>query len=186
MKPETIALVSAVVAALSAAGSIASAVVSYFNGKRQVEGAQAAAQRQIESAQAVAKQQIGSAQAVAHKQLVMPMREAWIGTLREKLAFYMATCTATFSGEITSNNAERLRLLSTRYEIVLMLNLLDEGHRLLDKALNDMLRDALAKEKQKFDHSSRIARSTAFMVLRQEWVKATGEEQPQSSIETEA
>lgn len=169
-------------AALVAAGT---ALVTYRQGKHQIAAAKEVAQRQIESAQAVAKQQIESAQSVARTQLIMPMREAWIGALREKVAFFMATCMATFSGEKVTDTAERFRLLTTRYEILLMLNVLDEMHRLLDRALNDLLRDALAKpkEKEKFENSARTARSAAFIVLRSEWEKASGEEQSESSIE---
>jgi hypothetical protein len=97
-KPETVA---AVIAAAAATGA---AFVTLFLGKRQIaaarevaklqiEAAQTAAQRQIDSAQTVAKQQVESAQAVAHKQLIMPMREAWIDKLREKLSFHMGVCT---------------------------------------------------------------------------------------------
>jgi hypothetical protein len=87
MKPETISTIAAFGSAAAAIAAAGTALISYSLGKRQILAAKEVAQRQIESAQAVAQRQVESAQAVARMQLIMPMREAWIGQLRTKLSF---------------------------------------------------------------------------------------------------
>jgi hypothetical protein len=168
VKPETIALVSAVVAALSAAGSIASAVVSYFNGKRQVEGAQVTAEKQIAAAHAAAQLQIESAQTVARQQLNTPMREAWIGQLRDKLSEFMAT-NLLISYGIGKSPVQLTNITTLRYEISYMLNPFDNEQRLLGNAIDELLKANRKKDKQRYQVASKAVHNLACLILRSEW-----------------
>ena len=188
-KPET--FVSAL-AALAAAGA---AIVTFILGKRQIASAQriaqqqidaaretaqkqiaaahAAAQLQIESAQAVAKQQSESAQTVARQQLVMPMREEWIGKLREKLGALMGAYVDGYFGRYPFSPENIQRLTATQTEIGLMLNLEAPDHLALNSAIQ-LLHDAFTTKSPDGDFRQAVQRTVACSrtVLRSEWQRA--------------
>jgi hypothetical protein len=176
---EHLALTTAAVAAVSALGSIWSAWVSYLNGKRQVEGAQAtaekqiaAAHQQIESAQAVAKQQIESARNVARDQLVGPMREAWVDKLRAKLAWQVGARIHAYC-EVGPDPEESRRLTINQTEISLLTNEDDPDHVALTQALGELSRAVREKYPETaYGNAVSVAISISRKVLRSEWRRA--------------
>jgi hypothetical protein len=177
-KPETVV---AAFAALAAAGA---AIVTFILGKRQIasaqriaqqqiESAEKGAQRQIASAQAVAQQQIESAQSVARTQLIMPMREAWIEKLREKIARYIATCTKIVVDARTSEDTDELLVI--RGEILLMLNHREGEQAALFSALHALLGAARARPRNdgRFEQATKQVTRLAHDILRSEWQRAT-------------
>ena len=190
LKPE------AIVSAFAALVAASAAVVTYKLGKTQIEAARANAEtqiasaqkiaqdqikaaeenarRQIESAQTVAKQQVESAHEVARLNLIMPMREVWIGQLREKLSSYLTRCAMINILKPKEHSADTWGLLSVRYEIGLMLNPDDESHQKLYDAMKknfDLAADAEMGDPavgKAVDETTRLAH----VVLAAEWKRA--------------
>jgi len=157
-KPETVA---AVIAAVAATGA---AIVTLFLGKRQ-----------IESAQTVAKQQIESAQTVARQQLITPMREAWIGQLRDKLSEFMATNLLLWFG-VGSSDVQLTKITTLRYEILYMLNPFDNEQRLLGNAIDELLKANRKKDNKRYSAASGAIHNLACLILRSEWSKVSQKE----------
>jgi hypothetical protein len=177
-KPETVA---AVIAAFAAA---AAATVTFFLGRGQIASAQRIAQQQIDAARDTAQKQIDaahlsaqrqieSAQLISHKQLVMPMREAWIGQLRRRIAKYLEAC---FRVRGQHYDLEMIKVLGVgREEIELMLNPNEEKHRELIEALSSLLLAAGNREAPDMDSISLAenkVREVAKVVLKSEWQRA--------------
>ena len=107
-----------------------------------------------------------SAMEIARVNLIMPMREAWIGQLRDKIARYITGC-----ARLNIDKKRDFEPLLLRYEIALMLNQDEEEHQKLEKALTGLVK--LAEEKkmddpevgEAVDEAKRLARS----VLKKEW-----------------
>ncbi len=190
-KPETVA---AVIAAIAATGA---ATVTFILGKRQITSAQKVAQQQIEaaeknaqrqiqaakdtadlqiaSAQAVAKQQVESAQSVARTQLIMPMREAWIGQLRSKLAEFFAISLDVFvTADERIGEVDTSRLSLVHLEAILMLNPEEPSHVELIKTLQEIA-DTVAGDRLNEDRLA-IAlakgKDLSHSILKSEWRRA--------------
>jgi hypothetical protein len=147
MKPETLALVSAVVAFVSALGSVASALVSYYNGKRQQ----------------------ASAHETARLSLVMPMREEWIAKLRDKVAWLIATCARVHGKDKFAADVDE-RVAVTLTEIGLMVNIAEPEQAELMESLKAMTNAVNTKgEEEVFNKIGKRAVDAARVVLRSEW-----------------
>src|SRR2546422_7939219 len=88
----------------------------------------------------VAKRQIESSLEVANKQIVAPMRQAWINSLRDLLAELTSTAlhyhVAGFE-ERTDEEYRRLTLLE--HKVAMMLNPLEDDHKRLEKLIRKMV-----------------------------------------------
>lgn len=116
-----------------------------------------------------------SALEVARVSLVMPMREAWIGKLREKAAWLIASCARIHRKEnLTPDLGESVAVTLT--EIGLMVNVGEpEQHELLESlkaltAVADLPRDA----NDAFAAAGKRAVNAARVVLRSEWERTKG------------
>ena len=99
------------------------------------------AKRQIDSAAEIAKLQIEFSAEVANKQIIAPMRQAWINSLRDLVAeltgdaLYYVMAEEDESKE--SVNFQRLTFLENK--IQLMLNPNEEDHQKLEWMIHDMM-----------------------------------------------
>ena len=168
-KPETVAAVIAAVAATSAA------IVTFILGKRQMVSAQLIAQQQIDAAHLAAQLQIESAQTVARQQLTTPMREAWIGQLRDKLSEFMATNLLLWFG-VGSSDVQLTKITTLRYEISYMLNPFENDQRLLGNAIDELLKANRKKDRQRYSAASGAIHNLACLILRSEWSKVSQKE----------
>jgi hypothetical protein len=185
-KPETVA---AVIAAVAATGA---AIVTFTLGKRQmvsaqriaqqqIDAAKDTAQRQIESAQAVAKLQIESAQEVARLTMIAPMREKWIGKLRDKIGELMSRCAIVFFN-LEPVEQHNPRIAALRHEIALMLNPAEREHALLDGALADLVVAAgrappsTQEGANLYTQRETAVRQFARLILKSEWSKVAHDE----------
>jgi hypothetical protein len=146
---EHLALVSAAVAAVSAVGSVASAIVSSRNGKRQQD----------------------SAREIARMNLIAPMREAWVTKLRERLAGYISG-----AGQINAGKPVPETLGFVRHEIGMMLDREQDVHVELETALDELLRAVIAKpqDAQRFSRAIEHARGLSNAVVQTEWQPGKG------------
>ena len=113
--------------------------------------------------------QLAAARETARLNLIMPMREAWIGQLRGKISRYMAICAKVCVGERTKSDGEELLVL--RRELQLMLDLRTARHAELDSALSEALNAAAAKppDNGRFDESAKLVTVLGHEILKSEW-----------------
>jgi hypothetical protein len=111
-----------------------------------------------------------SALEVARVSLVMPMREAWIGQLRDKLASFLAACTEAIRVE-QAGGEKTMEIVSIRYGIELMLNPKEADHDALEEALNHLAALAVRRPKDVggFTQASSALRTLARRILKVEW-----------------
>jgi hypothetical protein len=153
MKQETVSIIAALGSAAAAIAAGVATWVAYKNGSRQLE----------------------SAQAVARMNLIMPMREAWIGQLRTKLSWYLGTCAKLLYKISASPDDDGRALVIVRFEIRLMLNVDgDDTHKELDLAINGLLGVATPGENNrgKYEELAKKARALSEVVLKSEWQRA--------------
>lgn len=91
----------------------------------------------------VAKRQIASSLAVSHKQIIAPMRQAWINSLRDVIAeltskAFRYHCT----GFEERKDAEYLYLAELEHRIRLMLNPAEDDHTALELLIREMVSSA--------------------------------------------
>ena len=113
--------------------------------------------------------QLAAAKETARMNLVMPMREAWITKLREKIAWYMGTCTQILVGKKVADQAAEL--IQVRHEVQLMLNQREQAHADLDRALTDLVHASTARPRDdaRFDTARDTVTACAHDILRSEW-----------------
>ena len=159
------------VALLATMVAASAAVVTFVLGKRQIASAQRVAQFQIESAKEVAR-----------TNLIMPMREAWIGRLREKLAWYIGECGKVYAGDKLDHDSVGV-LLAGRHEILLLLDVRVKAQYELDSSLTELYSTARVKPKDQklFREVLDRACQLAHDLLKSEWQRATAGEKPPST-----
>ena len=96
--------------------------------------------RQLTSSGLLADKQIRASLSVANKQIIAPMRQAWINTLRDLLAELTSTAlhyhVAGFE-ERTDEEYRRLTLLE--HKVAMMLNPIEDDHRQLEHLIRQLI-----------------------------------------------
>ena len=88
----------------------------------------------------IARRQTLSSLEVANKQVIAPMRQAWINSLRDLLAEFVSTALHYFvAGYEDRTDAEYLRLTLLEHKIQLMLNANEDDHRKIESLMRKML-----------------------------------------------
>lgn len=134
------------------------------------------AERQLE----ITRRQIESAQRVAVKQVVAPMRQVWINTLRERISAACAEaeyCCYTLSlGQTIPNFPSRARkLYRLQKEITLILNPLEDDHKLLIAHISKMLGCVQRRDPNSFPEALRETMGLTQKILKTEWNRVKGE-----------
>jgi hypothetical protein len=122
--------------------------------------------------QQISRRQTLSSLEVANKQVVAPMRQAWINSLRDLLAeFAGATLHYWAAGYDLRVDAEYLRLTLLEHKIRLMLNAKEEDHRevesLMRKVLNSL--ESGRGSDNDFHVNHRALMDLSRQVLKREW-----------------
>ena len=96
--------------------------------------------RQLTSSVVLADRQIQVSLSVANKQIIAPMRQAWINTLRDLLAELTSSAfhyhVAGFE-ERTDEEYQRLTLLE--YKVAMMLNPMEDDHKRLEQLIRQLI-----------------------------------------------
>ncbi|MDR3736148.1 MAG: hypothetical protein P4L10_11495 [Acidobacteriaceae bacterium] len=95
--------------------------------------------RQIKEARDATDKQLEAAKRSANKQIVAPLREAWIRTLRTKIAQLCSRMSALIVHTEGISIKEIFDLYEIRTEIILMLNLEESDHQRLNLLLDKFL-----------------------------------------------
>lgn len=117
-----------------------------------------------------------SAKELAQISLIGPMREAWVGKLREKVAWLLASCARIHRNEKLKPALDEGVAVALA-EIGLMLNVAEpEQHELMEslKALTDLADTSDAAEG--FSPAGKRAVNAARVVLRSEWERVKAAE----------
>lgn len=89
------------------------------------------------------RKQIELSRRIASKQIVAPMRQAWINTLREKLAELTGSAFHYWNTRLVGTDElkdeEQKRLTQLEHEMELLINPTEEDHRELLDAIREML-----------------------------------------------
>jgi hypothetical protein len=143
----------------------------------------------------IARRQIATAMHVAHKQVIAPMRQAWIDSLRDRVAeilnsshwFYVAAeGDSPLPADSNEEEFERAgsvvdkKLLFLTRQIELMLNPDEEDHQLLRKRLSEVVESALGRGKvwDRFPQRCEAATAQCQKVLKREWERLKRETDP--------
>lgn len=90
---------------------------------------------------AVAREQIRNARLLMSQQIVGPMRQAWINTLRQKIAEFLSSALHySVAGFDERSDAEYQRLTLLEQEIVLTVNPNEADHQELIQVMSTLLR----------------------------------------------
>jgi hypothetical protein len=120
----------------------------------------------------VARRQVLSSLEVANKQVIAPMRQAWINSLRDLLAEFASTALHYFvAGYEDRTDAEYLRLTLLEHKIQLMLNAKEDDHRKIEGLMREMLNaiESGPEGKDDFQVSHPALMGLSKEVLKREW-----------------
>lgn len=96
----------------------------------------------------ITKRQIASSLKAANKQIVAPMRQAWINSLRDMIAEISSSALHYYrAGFEDREDAEYKRLTELEERISLMLNFMEDDHKKLHDLIRKML-NALSRGKE--------------------------------------
>lgn len=88
----------------------------------------------------VAREQTESSLKAANKQIIAPMRQAWINSLRDLLAEFTATAMHYYlTGTEHRTDAEFERLTLLQHKVLLMLNPVESDHKDLQDAIGMLI-----------------------------------------------
>jgi hypothetical protein len=120
----------------------------------------------------VARRQVISSLEVANKQIIAPMRQAWINSLRDLLAEFAGSALHYFvAGYEDRSDAEYLRLSLLEHKISLMLNAKEDDHRNIEILMREMLKaiESGRKGDTDFQVSHPALMKLSREVLKREW-----------------
>ena len=120
----------------------------------------------------VAKRQIASLLAASHKQIISPMRQAWINSLRDQLAELTSSALHYYrAGFEEREDSEYRHLTLLEHRIHLMLNPKEDDHTDLEKLIRKMVssleRGKEGDEDFRTSHTDIMALSRR--ILKREW-----------------
>ncbi len=130
------------------------------------------AKRQIQASSDLASNQIRSSLEASNKQIIAPMRQAWINSLRDLLAELTSIALHYYvAGYEDRNDEEYQRVTLLESKIKLMLNAKEEDHIRLENLIRRMVA-AIQYDSQKKDefpeiHTEVVALSRS--ILKREW-----------------
>ena len=120
----------------------------------------------------IAKRQAASSLKIANKQIVAPMRQAWINSLRDLIAEISSSALHYFqAGYEQRRDDEYKRLTELESKISLMLNFEEDDHKEIHTLIRNML-EALERgkeEEKSFTDIHPKIMALARIILKQEW-----------------
>lgn len=123
----------------------------------------------------IAKRQIASAAAISNKQIVAPLREQWISTLRNLVAELASSALHYHvTGFEDRSEQEYQRLTLLQHQISLMLNPLEEDHRELEERVEELVAAIGSRsnhERLEFQRLHSQMTDVARRVFKREWTR---------------
>jgi len=120
----------------------------------------------------VVKRQIASALAASHKQIIAPMRQAWINSLRDLLAEFTSSALHYYcAGFEERDDSEYRHLTLLEHRIQLMLNPAEDDHTDLQQLIRKMV-TSLGRGKEgdeDFCRSHTEVMALSRRILKREW-----------------
>lgn len=115
------------------------------------------------------KHQVDSAERVALKQVIAPMRQAWIESLRNRVTELLCEARGFFS-EDREQAATEKRLTFLKWQIELMLNPKEEDHRQLSESLDSVIQFAQSEGMNAiFNMHVEKTKDICKAILKREW-----------------
>lgn len=122
---------------------------------------------------AIARRQIEASRLLTTQQMLGPMRQAWINSLRQKVAELLSsTLHYAVAGFEDRTDAEYQRLTLLEQEIVLTVNPLEDDHRALIRAMRNLvgsLHRGVKMPDENFIKAHEQVTQLAQRILKQEW-----------------
>ena len=120
----------------------------------------------------VSKWQLRSSLDIANKQIVAPMRQAWINSLRDVLSELMSSALHYYvSGYEDRDDKEYHRIELLNYKVKLMLNPRESDHKKLESLIDQMI-GALSQgraSEEEFENSHKAALELSRKIFKREW-----------------
>lgn len=160
--PESLATLSLIVALVAAtAGPLVTMAVARFQlhmHKQQLE------QQAIQFREQLL-QQIGQAK----QQVISPMRQQWINTLRDTVAEILSQATQLHLQDALPTSTERMLLAAREAKLELLINPKEENHRVLLQSVRFVVNSIGGDNQHEFHEGHRKAVEVAQKVLKEEW-----------------
>jgi len=126
----------------------------------------------------IASRQLSASLEIAMKQIVAPMRQAWINSLRDLLSELASSALHYHvSGFENRTDSEYQRLTLLEYKIKLMLNANEDDHQQLEKSIATMtalIGGATVESSQEFQEIYKLVIELSRNVLKREWDRVKG------------
>ena len=120
----------------------------------------------------IAKRQIASSLAASHKQIIAPMRQAWVNSLRDVLAELTSSALHYYcTGFEEREDSEYRHLTLLEHRIQLMLNPREDDHRELEQLIRKMI-SSLERGREggdAFTESHTEVMGLSRRILKREW-----------------
>jgi hypothetical protein len=126
----------------------------------------------------VTKRQIQSAQQIASMQVISPMRQAWLNTLRQKLAELTGNSLHYFqAGYEDRTDTEYRAMTLLAQEVELMLNPSEEDPRQLIDLIWKMLHSINSRDLDEYPDNHKAVIALSRRILKAEWEATKSAEQ---------
>ncbi|MGB7590297.1 MAG: hypothetical protein WCD04_04905 [Terriglobia bacterium] len=129
----------------------------------------------------VVRRQVASSLAVANKQIVAPMRQAWINSLRDLLAKLTSNAMHYhIAGFEQRTDEEYRRVTLLEHKVAMMLNPLEDDHRRLEDLIQHMV-SAVGRGREAeadFPNLHRAVMDLSRQIFKREWNRVRDEIRP--------
>ena len=160
--PKSIATLSLIVALVAAtAGPLVTMAIARFQLRSQKE--------QFEQLSAQFHQQLTEQTRQAKQQVISPMRQQWINSLRDTVAETLSQASMLHLRGDSPTSAERQQLAAREAKLELLINPNEQDHEALLNAVRFAVNSIGSKPPQEFHDGRLKAVEVAQKVLKQEW-----------------
>lgn len=160
--PESLATLSLIVALVAAtAGPLITMAVARFQLRMHKE--------QLNQQAIQFREQLIQQSGQAKLQVISPMRQQWINTLRDTVAEILSQATQLHLRNDPPESTERMQLAAREAKLELLINPKEEDHRLLLQSVRFVVNSISGAERHEFHNGHCTAVKIAQKVLKQEW-----------------
>jgi len=160
--PEGLAALSLVVALVAAtAGPLVTMAVARFQIRMHKE--------QLEQQATQFREQLRRQSGQAKQQVISPMRQQWINTLRDTVAEILSQASLLHLREESPSSVERMQLAAREAKLELLINPKEEDHRALLRSVRYVVNSIGVEKSAEFHAGHCKAVETAQKVLKEEW-----------------
>jgi len=160
--PESLATLSLFVALVAAtAGPLVTMAVARFQLRMH--------KQQLEQQAIQFREQLQQQSGQAKQQVISPMRQQWINTLRDTVAEVLSQASLLHLRDDLPTSTERMQLAAREAKLELLINTKEEDHRLLLQSVRFVINSIGRDDRHEFHEGHRKAVEIAQKVLKQEW-----------------